>query len=165
MKVTQLYGKQVSSVVLVATSRDTREMQKLRPSPRTCSSFSIDRRKTLDLTRGIVNQSIEWKRDNARTSEKNIAAIDVRRRIFDVHDAKIFSFEYRSNRVDLKRGRHPCERKQNESNVTSFNLPGNGGRHISATPSQTTAVSSTNTPSGKDSSAGNSITSKPSFLK
>lgn len=47
---------------------------------------------------------------------------------------------------------------------TSFNLPGNPGRHISAVPSQMTAVSSTKTPSGNDSSAGNSITSRPSFL-
>lgn len=80
-------------------------MQKPRPSLRTCSSFSIGRRKTLDLTRSIAN--LFNRRENRRTSEKHIAAIDVRRRICDVHNAKIFSFEYRSNRVDLKRGIKP----------------------------------------------------------
>jgi len=49
-------------------------------------------------------------------------------------------------------------------NITSLSRPGKPGRQISAIPSQITAVSSTNTPSGNDSSAGNSITSKPSFL-
>ena len=48
--------------------------------------------------------------------------------------------------------------------ITSFTLPGDADRHINAIPSQTMAVSSTKTPSGKDSSAGNSITSNPSFL-
>jgi hypothetical protein len=55
--------------------------------------------------------------------------------------------------------------KNQTRNLTSFNRPGKPGRQISAIPSQITAVSSTKTPSGNDSSAGNSITSRPSFLQ
>jgi len=53
----------------------------------------------------------------------------------------------------------------NSLDLTSFNRPGRLGRHINAIPSQITAVSSTKTPSGKLSSACNSITSRPSFLE
>ena len=135
----------------------------LLPLLQTSSLFLINQQKTRDLQ---LNKELFF------YSSCSPSHLPVNRTSLPsmVADVSLISTIWRPSRLRIVRIISTYEkrwrfRRRSNAHLTSFDRPGALGRYIRAIPSQITAVSSTNTPSGNDSSAGSSITSKPSFLQ